>query len=81
MHTSDTKRDSGAAGALLDTAQAARFLGLGERTLENWRVRDTKGPPFLRVGRSVKYDPRDLDAWLNARRFRSTSDADHRTAA
>lgn len=68
------------APALLDNAAAARFLGLGERTLENWRGQGT-GPAFLRIGRSVRYDPRDLAAWIDANRFRSTSEADHRAAA
>lgn len=66
--------------ALLDGPQAAQFLGLGLRTLANWRCRG-EGPAFLRVGRSVKYDRRDLEAWLDGRRFRSTSEADHAAAA
>ena len=61
--------------SLLDNDQAAQFLGLGRRTLENWRV-SGDGPPFLRVGRSVRYSPADLEAWLKERRFRSTAEAD-----
>ncbi len=64
-----------APGALMDTVQAARFLNISERTAANWRVRG-EGPAFLRVGRSVKYDPRDLEKFLSSRRFRSTSEAD-----
>ena len=66
--------------ALLDTTHAARFLGLGERTLQNWRVRG-EGPRFMRLGRCVRYDPRDLAEYLDARRFRSTTEADHHAAA
>jgi len=66
--------------ALLDVAQAAQFLRLGKRTLENWRYLGG-GPPFLRVGRAVRYSPVDLAAWLDERRFRSTSEADHPRAA
>jgi hypothetical protein len=81
MRDSTTQHHGSAPAQLLDTAQAALFLGgMGERTLQNWRVRGD-GPAFLRVGRSVRYDPRDLAEWLGARRFRSTSEADHRTAA
>jgi len=32
------------------------------------------GPPFIRLGRAVVYDTRDLDAWLAARRATSTSE-------
>ena len=60
---------------LLDTRGAARLLGIAERTACNWRV-NGEGPGFIRVGRSVRYDPRTLAAWLDERRFRSTSEAD-----
>jgi len=49
----------------LRTPEAARYLGLAPATLEKLRL--TKdGPPFIRVGRAVIYDPRDLDTWLEA---------------
>ncbi len=60
---------------LLDTAGAAIFLGLGVRTLQNWRVLGG-GPVFIRVGRSVRYSMEDLEEYLHRRRFRSTSEAD-----
>jgi predicted DNA-binding transcriptional regulator AlpA len=75
MRERNTQDHQMAPAALLDTVQAARFLGLGERTLQNWRVRG-EGPAFLRAGRSVRYSPEDLERWLAARRFRSTSEAD-----
>ncbi len=62
--------------ALLTTAQAAQYLALGQRTLENWRCRGD-GPAFVRLGRVVRYRVLDLDAWLSARTFDSTSQADH----
>lgn len=80
MRDATTQDPRAVPGALLDTAQAARFLGLGERTLQNWRVRG-EGPAFLRTGRAVRYAPEDLARWLDARRFRSTSEADSRAAA
>jgi len=67
------------AAALLDTEQAARFLGLSPRTLANKRVDGIETPPHIKIGRSVRYDPRDLEAFLAERRCRSTSD--HRAAA
>lgn len=69
---SDTKQ----APALMDTAQAAHFLGLSRRTLENRRVTGLDAIPFFKVGRSVRYDLEEILLWLNARRFRSTSEAD-----
>ncbi|MGV3707374.1 MAG: helix-turn-helix transcriptional regulator [Gemmatimonas sp.] len=58
--------------ALLDVVQAAHYLGLGRRTLENWRCRGD-GPPFLKIGRTVRYCPADLSKWLDERRYSNTS--------
>lgn len=57
---------------LLDTAGAAERLGLAESTLEKLRV-SGDGPPFARLGRSVRYRPSDIDAWTAARVVQSTS--------
>ena len=80
MLEGELQASHGYGAALLDTAEAARALGLGKRTLANWRVLGG-GPPFQRVGRAVPYDPNDLAAYLNARRFRSTAQADASQAA
>lgn len=66
--------------ALLDDVRAAQFLGLGRRTLQNWRVQGV-GPRFLRIGRSVRYSMADLLEYCATRRFHSTSEADQRAAA
>jgi predicted DNA-binding transcriptional regulator AlpA len=58
----------------LRTPAAAAYLGLSVSTLEKWRVQGT-GPVFEKAGRKiVVYKPSDLEAWLAARRRRSTSD-------
>lgn len=58
----------------LNTEQAAAYLGtVRPNTLEKWRVIGG-GPAYLKVGRSVAYRVADLDAWLDARRFGSTSE-------
>jgi predicted DNA-binding transcriptional regulator AlpA len=63
---------------LLSTENAARYLGISPRTLNNWRcLGGGKGPAFVRVGRAVRYDVRTLDAWITGRTFDSTSAADH----
>jgi hypothetical protein len=59
--------------AKLDTRKAAEHCGLGHSTLVKYRVFGG-GPPFLKLGRRVVYDPYDLDAWLEDRRRVSTSD-------
>jgi len=43
--------------------------GLTPKTLANWRVLG-KGPTWFKIGRLVRYDEADVDAWLS--RFRVT---------
>lgn len=58
---------------LLDTVQAAEYLGnLKPNTLEGWRV-SGKGVRFIKCGRLVRYRIADLDAYLEAQTRRSTS--------
>ena len=57
----------------LSTPEAARLIGLSPATLSTLRTRGG-GPPFLKVGSRVVYDPADLEKWLNDRRRLSTSD-------
>jgi len=61
----------------LTTAQAAEYVGLSPRTMEALRVRGG-GCPFIKHGGQraglVLYLPSDLDAWLESRVRRSTSD-------
>ena len=54
--------------------EAAQYLGLAESTLAKMAMTGD-GPEMIRVGkRSVVYDTAALDAFLNTRRRRSTSD-------
>ena len=46
----------------LNTAQAAHYVGLAERTLESMRGQG-EGPAFRRHGRFIRYHIDDLDAW------------------
>lgn len=46
----------------LNTAQAAFYIGLSQRTLEKMRCRGA-GPFYRRHGRYVRYHIDDLDAW------------------
>lgn len=58
---------------LLTVRETAERLGLGAGTLNNWRVTG-EGPPFLKLGGRVLYDPADLAAWLDERRRKSTGE-------
>ena len=56
----------------LKTHAAADYVGYKESTLEKKRV-SGDGPPFIKLGRAIVYDTRDLDVWLAERRATSTS--------
>jgi predicted DNA-binding transcriptional regulator AlpA len=64
----------------LNVEAAAGYTGISASTLNKLRVFGG-GPVFLKLGRRVAYDIADLDAWLAARRRRSTSDHGHGGAA
>jgi len=48
---------------LLHAADVAELLGIPVATLANWRA-SGKGPPYLRVGRHVRYRAIDVEAWI-----------------
>ncbi|HEX2581788.1 MAG TPA: helix-turn-helix domain-containing protein [Dongiaceae bacterium] len=50
----------------LSTKQAAFYVGLSPRTMEELRTRGG-GPRFRRHGNSVRYHIDDLDSWSAAR--------------
>ena len=49
---------------VMDTPEAAAYVGLAETTLETDRCTGRMGIPFLRLGRRIKYRRADLDTWL-----------------
>lgn len=51
----------------LTEQEAAIRLGLTRATLRAWRHRGV-GPPFLRLGRAIRYLASDIDAFLGANR-------------
>jgi excisionase family DNA binding protein len=50
---------------LLSTEEVAEVLGRPPRTLRQWRYLG-EGPKYLKVGATVRYRPRDVEAWLKA---------------
>jgi excisionase family DNA binding protein len=47
----------------LSPAELAVLLGVPVQTIYQWRHRRT-GPPGFRVGRHLRYDPRDVSRWI-----------------
>ena len=66
--------------AYFTTKEAAQRVHLGTRTLEGFRLKGT-GPAFVKAGRKVLYRDSDLESWLQARTFQSTSEFDAFNAA
>lgn len=58
---------------VLDARATAKRLGLSTSTLAKMRL-SGDGPAYVKLGRRVVYRPEDLDAWIAANRFRSTSE-------
>ena len=52
---------------LLDTEAAARLLGCTPFALIKFR-RERRGPPYIRVGKLIRYSYSDLQIWLNSHR-------------
>jgi excisionase family DNA binding protein len=57
----------GTAPRLLTIKQVADRLTVSVGCLRAWRIRG-EGPPAIRVGSALRWDEREVDAWLNARR-------------
>lgn len=51
---------------MLNTDQAASYLGLARATLEAWRTRGG-GPVFVKLGKAVRYRLTDLDSFILSR--------------
>jgi excisionase family DNA binding protein len=69
-----------ATGILLLTArQAAAALSVSERTL--WTLTQRGDLPAVRIGRSVRYDPGDLRAWIERQKQASAANGAHDASA
>lgn len=61
----------------LTTEEAAALLGVLPETLASWRCLGRYNLPYIKVGRAVRYDRRDIDAWLASRRTTAVARASH----
>ncbi|WP_108462240.1 helix-turn-helix transcriptional regulator [Devosia naphthalenivorans] len=55
------------AHVLLNTKQAAEYLNLSTSALEKARVSGINCPPYVAMGRAVRYRVEDLQAFVAAR--------------
>ncbi len=58
---------------LLTDPEAAAYLGMSisflrQGRMEGRRANRSPGPPFIKLGKAIRYDLQDLDAWLAANR-------------
>lgn len=52
--------------SLLKSREAAGYLNISERKL--WDLTQRGEIPHIPIGRAVRYDPRDLQAWVEAQK-------------
>lgn len=58
---------------LLSEADTARYIGMSRAFLRKSRLDGTRrnhtpGPPYIRIGRAIRYDLDDLNQWIAAHR-------------
>jgi excisionase family DNA binding protein len=54
-------------GELLTIQELAERLTVSVGCIRAWRLRGD-GPPAIRVGTALRWDPREVDEWLDSRR-------------
>ncbi len=53
----------------LTDREVSAYIGMSESWLRQSRMNgNTKAPPFLKIGRAVRYLKTDLDTWLHSQR-------------
>lgn len=58
---------------LISAEQAASILNISPSTLAKMRLSGVS-PRFIKLGRRVAYRPSDLEAWIEAQSFQSTTE-------
>jgi excisionase family DNA binding protein len=62
-----TRVQSRAPVRLLSVEEVAELLQVPVNTIYRWRFRG-EGPTGMRIGRYLRFDPRDVASWLEARK-------------
>jgi hypothetical protein len=65
---------------LVSSRVVGDLRGIPEGRLNKWRCTG-EGPPFYKLGKSVRYDLDEVDIWLEGQRRSSTSEHDVRVDA
>jgi len=60
--------EQGQAQRLWTREETARYLGVEIQTLAVWKSAGRYTLPCIKVGRSVRYDPRDVDQFCASRK-------------
>jgi len=63
---------------LLDSSEIARLLGITERHVR--RLVLERRIPFAKVGRFVRFDPRDIERWVQAAKVPAVTPRGHHDA-
>jgi predicted DNA-binding transcriptional regulator AlpA len=71
-HTRSDAVAGSAVSEMFTTPEAAAYTKMAVPTLERFRLTG-EGPMFAKLGGSVRYRRCDLDAWIESRLVRSTS--------
>ena len=58
---------------LLNTDQAAEYMRISPRTLQDWRL-SGNGPRFHKLGRLVRYGISEIDSWLVQNQHQNTTE-------
>lgn len=54
-------------GELLKIDQVASLLKVSVGCIRAWRIKG-EGPPAIRIGTALRWDPAEVDDWLDSRR-------------
>jgi hypothetical protein len=66
-HSTQEKRDLHAGDPLMTPIECGAYLNdIAVATLSDWRVR-RQGPPWISVGRCIRYRRSSVDQWLASR--------------
>jgi predicted DNA-binding transcriptional regulator AlpA len=56
----------------MPSPDAAEYIGMSDAWLRKGRMnRDPNSPPYIRIGKAVRYLPEDLDSWLRSKRVQN----------
>lgn len=55
---------------IISERDAARYIGMSRWWMKHAR-RMNRGPAYLRIGRAIRYQVADLDAWLQRHRVQT----------